>query len=52
MEYGSFNALPPTLISEIFGQENFATIYSFNSMAGAAASIGVASQMASEPTRP
>ena len=44
--YGSFNALPPTLVSEMFGQKNFASIYAINSLAGAAASIGVASQMA------
>ena len=30
----------------MFGQKNFASIYAINSLAGAAASIGVASQMA------
>eukprot|EP00040_Diaphanoeca_grandis_P032642 m.198372 g.198372 ORF g.198372 m.198372 type:complete len:158 (+) comp32690_c3_seq3:443-916(+) len=46
LAYGSFNALPPTLVSEMFGQAHFASIYAINSFAGAAASIGVASKMA------
>ena len=31
--YGAFNSLCPTLISEIFGLDNFAAIYGTNSLA-------------------
>lgn len=44
--YGAFNALCPTLISEIFGLKYFGSIYAANSISNGAASLGMATVMA------